>query len=52
MQNFTIEVRKGTKDGQTVYWVVSHSKTGGYSYRVACAEDRETAEGIAERLRR
>ena len=49
MQNFTIEVRQGTKDGQTVFWVVSHSKTG--SHRVACAEDRETAEGIAERLR-
>ena len=50
MQDIDIEVREGTKNGQPVFWVVSHSKTG--SHRVACAEDRETAEGIAERLRR
>ena len=49
MQNFTIEVREGTKDGQTVYWVVSLTNTG--THRIACAEDRETAEGIAVTLR-
>tara|TARA_R100000995_G_scaffold52671_1_gene25593 strand:- start:312 stop:464 length:153 start_codon:yes stop_codon:yes gene_type:complete len=44
-----VQVRKGTKNGQTVFWVVSLTKTG--THRIACCDDKETAEQVAATFR-
>jgi len=44
-----VSVKQGEKDGQPVWWVLSVTKTG--THRLACCEDKETAEGVAALMR-
>tara|TARA_R110002012_G_C11234892_1_gene564572 strand:+ start:40 stop:192 length:153 start_codon:yes stop_codon:yes gene_type:complete len=49
MSHLVVKVQKGTKDGATVFWVTSVTKTG--THRIACCEDKETAEAVAANFR-
>ena len=45
----TVHVKQGKKDGQPVWWVLSVTKTG--THRLACCENKETAESVAALMR-
>jgi len=44
-----VSVKQGKKDGQPVWWVLSITKTG--THRLACCEDKKTAEGLASLMK-
>ena len=49
MSHFAIQVRKGKKDGEPVFWVVNVTNTG--THRIACCVDEETAQAVADTFR-
>ena len=44
-----VSVKEGERDGQPVWWVVSVTKTG--THKIACCDDKETAEAVAATMR-